>query len=179
MSDVSPNLRAASHGRSPLARGDRPCRPLRRATGLRAGGREGFSLLEIILALAILAGAIAVLGEVSRIGLENAGIARDLSHAQLLCESKLAEILAGYEPPETQQSVPFETAVDSSESDWLYSVEVTPMEEEGLLKVRVTVSKNLPAEKQPAEFSLVQWMVDPATESAELTTEESGTGATL
>jgi type II secretion system protein I len=130
-------------------------------------GRGGFSLLEVILALAILAGAIAVLGEVSRIGLDNARIARDLSRAKILCEGKLAEILSGCEPPESQDSAPFDVTVDSSDADWVYSVEVTPMDDQGLLEVRVTVSKDLSAEKWPVEFSLVEWMVDPAIETVE------------
>ena len=56
---------------------------------------RAFSLLEVILALAILAGAVAVFSELSRGALENAGTARDLARAELLCESKLAEIAAG------------------------------------------------------------------------------------
>ena len=57
--------------------------------------RAGFSLLEVILAMAILAGAIAVLGEAGRLALRNAGYARDMAQAQLLCESKMAEIVTG------------------------------------------------------------------------------------
>jgi len=48
---------------------------------------RGFSLLEVILALAIFAGAVAVLGEVARWALRNAEIARDLSRAELFCEA--------------------------------------------------------------------------------------------
>ena len=57
--------------------------------------RRAFSLLEVILALAILIGALAVIGELVRSGLRNAQVARDLSQAQLLCETRLAEIHAG------------------------------------------------------------------------------------
>jgi general secretion pathway protein I len=63
------------------------------------GGKSGgFSLLEVILALAILTGAVAVLGEIVRLGIRNAQVARDTTQAQLLCESKLAEITAGIIP---------------------------------------------------------------------------------
>jgi hypothetical protein len=113
------------------------------------------------LALAILAGAIAVLGEASRIGLENARIARDLTHAQLLCESKLAEITSSPESPIPEQEIPFGTVEDPSEPDWYYWVEVTPIDTEGLLEIRVTVRKDLPTVKQPVELSLVGWMIDP------------------
>jgi len=46
---------------------------------------RGFSLLEVILSLAILGGAIAVLGEAARLALRNAEFTRDMARAQLLC----------------------------------------------------------------------------------------------
>jgi general secretion pathway protein I len=123
--------------------------------------RPAFSILEVILARAILAGAIAVLGEASRIGLENARIARDMTYAQLLCESKLAEITSAPEPPTPEEGIPFGTVEDPSEPDWLYSVEVTPIDTEGLLEIRVTVIKDLPQQQRPVEMSLIGWMIDP------------------
>ena len=139
------------------------------------GPRHGFSLLELILALAILSGAVAILGEAYRSGMRFAQSARDLTHAQLLCESKLAEIAAGLTPAEPQDSVPFETAEDGADSEWLYSIEVASLDEEGLIQVGVTVTKDVPAQKRPVEFPLVRWMVDPSIETIEAaTTAESG-----
>lgn len=135
-----------------------------------ASGRpapSGFSLLEVILALAILCGAIATLGELSRLGMRSAERARDMTQAQLLCESKLAEITAGLTPAESEQDVPLETTDDETETEWLYSVEVTPLDDEGLMEVRVTVAKDLPPEKRPVEFPLVRWMVDESVVSSE------------
>lgn len=135
-----------------------------------ASGRpapSGFSLLEVILALAILCGAIATLGELSRLGMRSAERARDMTQAQLLCESKLAEITAGLTPAESEQDVPLETTDDETETEWLYSVEVTPLDDEGLMEVRVTVTKDLPPEKRPVEFPLVRWMVDESVVSSE------------
>jgi general secretion pathway protein I len=144
------------------------------------GERSGFTLLEVILALAILAGAIAVIGEVSSLGMRNARLAMETTHAQLLCESKLAEIVAGVESLEAQENVPLGTVGDlSSEADWLYSVEINSTELTGLVEVRVTVRKDLPAEQRPASFTLVRWMLDPATAgstSGTSTTEEASGG---
>lgn len=134
--------------------------------------RSGFTLLEVILALAILAGAIAVIGEISSLGLRSARIARDLTHAQLLCESKLAEIVAGLEPLEAQQGVPLGTVDDSTEPDWLYSVELNSTPETGLVEVRVTVSKDQSSERRPVSFSLVRWMLDPEATTTETDTSE-------
>ncbi len=138
--------------------------------------RAAFSLLEVILALAILAGAIAVLGELTRGGLDHARRARDLAQAQLLCESKMAEILAGYEALEAVSDVPFGTG---RIPDWLYSVETLSLDQDGLLELRVTVEQDLPPEKRPVECTLVRWMIDPAVFATEETTEgttESTTG---
>ena len=131
----------------------------------------GFSLLEVVLALAILTGAIAVLGELVRIGARNAEAARDLTQAQFLCESKLAEIASGLALAE-----PVSTALCPDDPDWLYSVSVDPTSETGLVAVRVTLTRNLPVQSQPLQFSLVQWMPDPAaTTSSSSTTPQSQT----
>jgi prepilin-type N-terminal cleavage/methylation domain-containing protein len=132
--------------------------------------KAGFSLLEVILALAILAGAIAVLGEASRQGLRNAQFARDMAKAQLLCESKLAEIVAGITAAEPVDKAMFDLtmtdSLDPSEPAWLYSIETDPTEEVGLISVRVTVKRDLPPEQHPVQFSLVRWMPDPNATAA-------------
>jgi len=143
--------------------------------------KAGFSLLEVILALAIAAGSIAVLGEASRLALRNAEVARDLARAQLLCESKLAEVVTGIIAAEAVSNVAFDAtttaSIDPNEPAWLYSIETQPTDEDGLISVRVTVTRDLPAAKYPVRFSLVRWMPDPnATSSTDSgqNTESSG-----
>ena len=141
--------------------------------------RNGFSLLEVILALAILTGAIAVLGELGRMGLRNARFARDTTQAQLLCESKLSEIAAGITVPDPVSGARFEAVVGDGQIDWLYSIETADVDQEGLVAVRVTVAQDLPAEKQPVEFSLQRWAIDTTSASyAGLESEESETETT-
>ena len=124
--------------------------------------------MELILALAILCGAIAMLGELSRLGMTYADYARDATQAQLLCQGKLDEIVAGVSLPEAEQDVPFDP-IDENEiqSEWLYSVEVAPLDEEGLTEVRVTVTQDVPAQKRPVEITLVRWMIDSSMTSSE------------
>jgi len=141
--------------------------------GSKRRPREGFSLLEVILALAILTGAIAVLGEAARLGLRNAQIARDMTQAQLLCESKLAEIAAGITAAETVSATPFElstgdgSTLDQSEITWLYSIDVNDVTMDGLLAISVTVVQDLPEEKRPLRFMLTRWTADPGIETSE------------
>ena len=139
-----------------------------------APGRNGYSLLEVILALAILAGSMAVLGEIVSIALRNSRAAADLTHAQLLCESKLAEISAGITPPKPVWSMPLEVAVGDGETGWLYSIEVIDVDEDGLVAVRVTVRHGLPSNKRPVECSLTRWVLDPEIDASEGETLDEG-----
>jgi len=122
--------------------------------------RAAFSLLEVLLATGILLGAIAVLGELARLGRLNALAARDQTQAQLLCESKLSEILAGAESAEPHSDQPLTEA-----PGWLFRVEREPLEHEGLTSLRVTVAQDLPEAKRPVRFSLVRWMREPTTKT--------------
>jgi hypothetical protein len=80
--------------------------------------REGFSLLEVVLSLAILTGAVVVLGELVRSGLRSAQLARDLSQAELHCETIAQEIAAGALPAQPVERSPIDYA-----PGWFYSIE--------------------------------------------------------
>lgn len=137
--------------------------------------RAGFSLLEVVLALAILTGALAVIAEMTRLGARNAQLARDLTKAQLLCESKLAEITAGIASPDPVSGAAFPDPLDA---EWAYTVLLEPAPEEGMMAVRVTVYQDLPPQLRPAEFTLVRWIIDPGIELPEATeTGDASIGA--
>ncbi len=132
--------------------------------------RRGFTLLEIILSLAILAGALAALGEVIRSATQNATESRELTKAQLLASSIMSEFSSG---AAALQEVDRQ-AVDIDEvTPWVYSVEWTPTFEENLVAVRVTVVQDLEAEKNPVQYSLVRWMPDPGLTLTETTSSSS------
>jgi len=140
-------------------RGERPRTAARSAR--RVAVRRGFSLLEVILALTILAGALAVLGEVARQGMESARIARDLTYAQCICDSLMAELASGLIYPEIVDQAPVDEIADPGQQGWVYSMDVESTEIDGLLAVRITVSQALPPEKRPVQCSLVRWIQDP------------------
>lgn len=118
-----------------------------------------FTLLEIILALAILSAAIAILGEAVRQGYRNAAQAQQITLAELHAASKMAEITSGILLPEPVQAAQLET-----DPEWLYSIDMEPLEWEGLAVVRVTVRRDLPPVERPAEFTLTRWIPDPGVE---------------
>lgn len=155
----------------------------------RQRARRGLSLLEVILAIAILGGSIAMIGELIRIGARSGSAARDVTTAQLLCETKLNEIVAGILPVEPTP----ETLIDSVEitEPWYYAVDVQPIDEGGMLAVQVIVSKPAASNRKPISFSLIRWMIDPeleyelatgevseSSEESEETEEELSSGGT-
>jgi type II secretion system protein I len=144
---------------------------------------EGFTLLEIILALAILAGSLAALGEVMRLADQNATMTRDESQAQILAASVMDELVAGARDL---------IAVDRGEFDfisdppWVYSVVIEQTAYEQLVAVRVLVEQDIDPRLQPARFALVRWLPNPdyipptpaGGSTSSSTTGASGTGAT-
>jgi prepilin-type N-terminal cleavage/methylation domain-containing protein len=121
---------------------------------------RGLSLLEVMLALAILGGALTVLGMHIRTGARSAAIARDSTTAQLLAESKMAEIAAGVILPDTVYQEPADET-----GEWLCSVESLPIDQEGLLGVQVVVEQDPTFTTQPVSFKLTRWIVDPQVEA--------------
>jgi hypothetical protein len=77
--------------------------------------------LEVILALTLLAGAVVVLGEVGRLALRNAKMARDLARAQLLCETKLAEVVSGIAPASAIDNASFDPTAEpmADDANWV------------------------------------------------------------
>jgi type II secretion system protein I len=122
----------------------------------RPAARGGLTLLEVILALAILGMALVVMGELLRIGARSAEAARDLTMAQIMCDSTLAEVTAGIIPAESIGPTPIEM-----DPEWLYSISVEPTGQTGLIAVRVTVDKATASLLRPVSFSIVRWMPDP------------------
>ncbi len=117
--------------------------------------RRGLSLLEVILAVAILGGCLAVTGELVRMGVRHAEEARELTRAQLLCESKMEEIAAGVTALESASMVPFET-----DPDWTYTVDASPLDTQQLTLVRVTVQELESDRLYPIAFTLSRWILN-------------------
>ncbi len=122
--------------------------------------QAAMTLLEVILAIAILGGSLAVLGEIVRAGTRAARGAKTLSTAQLLADSLAAEICATTTTPETSEGI----VENFGGMRWAYTTQVEQVEQQGLLGIVVTVREDLDLTQQPVTFSLVRWMIDPQTE---------------
>ena len=111
----------------------------------RRSDRRGLSLLEVVMAVAIMGLAMAIIGNLVRLGSRNAGITKWQSQAQILCDAKMAEVSSGVLPLEN-----IARASISERPEWTYTVEVQDSDLTGLLKVSVTVQ---PSDSSSTEFS--------------------------
>jgi prepilin-type N-terminal cleavage/methylation domain-containing protein len=125
--------------------------------------RLGFSLIEMLVATAILLVAVGVLSELADLGRQHARGAEDAASAQRICQNVLEEILCGAMPLESTS----ETTV-SEEPEWTYSVDVESLErfdwEPGLAEVRVTVVRTPEGARPGKPFSLTRWIRYPSGE---------------
>jgi len=125
--------------------------------------RSGLTLLEVMIALAILGTSLAAIGELIRIGADAADRATELTTAQFFCDSKLAEIKSGVLPADSVGPIPFE--IFETEEPWEYMVLVDSVDDQGLLLVEVTVSQLREDGRPPAMVTLTTWMIDPTMDS--------------
>lgn len=127
--------------------------------------RRGFSLLEILLAMAILGGSLAVLSQIVGTGGDAARSAKELAMARLLCQSKLAEVMvtATTVMPTTVPSTPVPSPDSESDTVFNYGVDVAPAAMDGLLAIRVSVEAVNPEGDGPAvaNYSITRWIIDP------------------
>ena len=114
-----------------------------------------FTLLEVILALAILAGSVAVLGEVMGIAGRHSSAAHATTRAQILASSIMNEMVVGLTDPteQTRQSL----EVDDR-APWVYSVTLGTTNLSGLTVVEVLVEQDLEPQFAPIKFRLVRWL---------------------
>lgn len=116
---------------------------------------SAFTLLEVILALAILAGAIVVLGEVMSIAGRNASDAQAEAEAQILATSIMDEMLSGMTDLTnlTRQAMESDSAIP-----WVCSVTISNTNLTGLTEVEVLVEQDVEAQFRPVKYRLVRWL---------------------
>ena len=117
--------------------------------------RLGFSLMEVIMASAILLGAVIVLTELASLGSRSARRAQSFAESQIFCQTKLNELVSGVSPIE-----PIERRLLEDSPDWFYSVESKSVPGRGLLKLQVTVWQENKSDKRDSQFSLSRWIAD-------------------
>lgn len=139
----------------------------------RRGGnaRRAFSLLEVLVAMAIFFGALAVIGQLAGQGVRMARRTRLLSQAQLAAETKLAEAVIGLEPTDDLggQLKPL-----GEPAGWLYAIERIESST-GQSGLRVRVRQDVPEDRSAVEVKLVRWL--PGEQAAAATSSDAPPGA--
>jgi prepilin-type N-terminal cleavage/methylation domain-containing protein len=128
---------------------------------------RGFSLLEVLLSIAILGGAMVVIGQLVNIGYRSAIEARIRSDANILVDGKMAEVSAGIIELQSVSS-----SVIEENPDWMYSVDVQQAGQLGLLMVMVTVEQTPNSASNPISMSVVRLMPDPEYDPLDYIDEE-------
>lgn len=101
-----------------------------------ASRRHAFSLLEVIIATAILAASAVMLMSLFATGDRHARRADERTMAQMLCHSKLDELLA-----DPSQIIPIEANTFRQYPGWLWALHVQPTMVDGFVQLRVSVSR--------------------------------------
>ena len=152
--------------------------------------RRGLSLIEVILATAILMGSVIVLARLAGMGHSTGQKAEQYAEAQRVCEQTLNEIVLGLRPLEPVQQAqwqPAATFVDQSDrtaqanstaalfsvqrsgSQWIYSVQTRSVEEvRGLTLLSVAVNSAIPegSMARSITFRLSRWIRIPLSEES-------------
>ena len=123
---------------------------------IRRHVRRGLTLLEVILALTILGISLATVGTLVSLGTRSAVASRDVTEAQLICQTVMAEIAAGIMPPQVIPPTPY-----AMNPLWQVDVLVVPSDLESLLVVQVGAQR---ADDMlgRSRFQLVRFIADPA-----------------
>ena len=147
----------------------------------RSAPRRGLSLLEVILALAILILALAAIGRLVDIGTDRGAEARFHTRGARLAQSKMAEVEAGLIDLTSQSEGQFE----GDDAAWSFTVTPESAGPPNLYAVTVRVTRTLKG--LPVEVVLSQLLFDPqltgsAAQAEQPATEEempADTGGTL
>ncbi|MEW4526760.1 MAG: prepilin-type N-terminal cleavage/methylation domain-containing protein [Maioricimonas sp. JB045] len=144
-----------------------------RSSPLRPGiaRRRGFTLFEVVLALTIFFGSIAVVAQIVDTGSRAANQARLQSDAVVRCESKMNEVVAGVIPPMSVSGSAFD-----DDPVWQWSLSVVEGPHIDLLELTVTVTHTRQNGLSDAEYTLTRYIRDPeiwveAASSSESTVE--------
>lgn len=138
--------------------------------------RKALSLLEVVLALAILGAAGAMLAQSMQVATDAGVAARDQALAELLVESKMSEVIAGAFPPnQSTDWMPIETVVEPGR--WHFKIVGQPTMTDGMLAVQVWVTDDPQMQSErPVQVMLTRWMIDPNM-GLDVLPEDTSTGS--
>lgn len=115
----------------------------------------GFSLLEIIVSLAILTFVLTTVGQIIYSGSQAATKTQLASKAMVRAQTVMAEVVAGIHPKQSLSDATFENDDDPA---WTWSLNVTAGVLPDLLRLDVTVNHNDANGVLDESFTLTRWV---------------------
>jgi general secretion pathway protein I len=129
------------------------------------GGRYGLTLLEVLVAMSIFLIALIGIARLITMGGEQAVNVAQQARAAQLCQSKLAEVVAGAVPLSGQSDVPFD-----EDASWQWSLDASQGEIPGIWQIKVTVSRER-SDGSKVECSFDRMLLDPSVRGSALDAE--------
>ncbi|HRA90286.1 MAG TPA: hypothetical protein PK992_19510 [Planctomycetaceae bacterium] len=120
--------------------------------------RNGLSLLEVLLSVAIFLASMTAIMQLLNTGQRSEISARLKTEATLRCEAKMAEIVCGIEEAVSSDENNF---TDDEIGNWRWSASVASGSVTDLLKITVTVEHMANGDTPNAAFTLTRYMRDP------------------
>src|SRR5262245_13840433 len=143
-----------------------------RGEAIRGKSRRGFSLLEVLTALAIFLLSLIGIGQLLSQSGERALETQQLGLASLLCQAKMAEVIAGAVPLTSHG----DTACDE-DSNYQWSMDRDATSIANLWNVKVRISRAR-ADGPHVICTLNQMVLDPAQRGSAADTPASASGST-
>jgi prepilin-type N-terminal cleavage/methylation domain-containing protein len=142
--------------------------------------QRGFSLIEVLVSVAMLLGSIVVLSQLTAVGRRHLDAASEKAIALRLCQNEMARLLGGVNPIEPRDEMPL-----ADDPNWESRVDIVPLEMGDLFNLRVSVRRApLPTrvERESGSwFTLVRWvpahLVESRAGSRELAQNQDGSGS--
>jgi len=132
-----------------------------------------FTLLEVILSLAILAAAAAMIGELISVAGQSAADSEAETRAQLLATSLMNEMISG-KTKITEQSR--ESLEVEDTTPWVYSVSLEQAKLSSLISVEIVVEQDLEEQFRPTKYRLIRWLPKSLTSSEEDSSPDTSEG---
>lgn len=132
------------------------------ALGRNYKNRNGLSLLEVILSIAILGGSMVMIGNLYHLGYRSALQTQIRNDANIHASAAMAELVAGVIPIESTG----DTEISGSPG-WYYSVDIQSSLQPGLFMATVIVRRGDAVGSVPTAVSLVRFIPDPDYEPEE------------
>jgi len=125
--------------------------------------RPGLTLLEVLVSLAIFLLSIGALSHLVNLSSQRAFAIRQHSQAARLCQSKMAEVMVGAVPLQSQKDASFD-----EDDDWQWSLDCSQSSASTLLWTVTVTVKNKADGKDGIAETLTQMMLDPSQKGSTL-----------